>query len=56
MVLFVLKSAFWHFMSSLVRRKKTLMHIYIFTGEMAEEFGDTMFQGALWYANGQDSM
>ncbi len=28
----------------------------IFTGEMVEEFGDTMFQGALWYANGEDSI
>ena len=29
MVLFVLKSAFWHFMSSLARGKKTLMHMYL---------------------------
>ena len=31
-------------------------YAYIFTGEMVEEFGDTMFQGALWYANGEDSI
>ena len=31
-------------------------YAYVFTGEMVEEFGDTMFQGALWYANRQDSI
>ena len=31
-------------------------YAYVFTGEMVEEFGDAMFQGSLWYANGQDSI
>ena len=31
-------------------------YAYVFTGEMVEEFGNTMFQGALWYANRQDSI
>ena len=31
-------------------------YAYVFTGEMVEESGDTMFQGALWYANRQDSI
>lgn len=31
-------------------------YAYVFTGEMVEKSGDTMFQGALWYANRQDSI
>ena len=44
--------AFYDYIGS----KKEDSYAYIFTGEMVEEFGDTMFQGALWYANGEDSI
>lgn len=39
-----------------VGSKEEDSYAYVFTGEMVEEFGDTMFQGALWYANRQDSI
>lgn len=44
--------AFYDYIGS----KEEDSYAYIFTGEMVEEFGDTMFQGALWYANGEDSI
>lgn len=44
--------AFYDYIGS----KEEDSYAYIFTGEMVEEFGDTMFQGALWYANGEDSV
>ena len=44
--------AFYDYIGS----KEEDSYAYIFTGEMVEEFGDTMFQGALWYANGKDSI
>lgn len=44
--------AFYEFIGS----KEEDSYAYVFTGEMVEEFGDTMFQGALWYANRQDSI
>ena len=42
--------AFYEFIGS----KEEDSYAYVFTGEMVEEFEDTMFQGALWYANRQD--
>ena len=44
--------AFYEFIGS----KEEDSYAYVFTGEMVEEFGNTMFQGALWYANRQDSI
>ena len=44
--------AFYDYIGS----KEEDSYAYVFTGEMVEEFGDTMFQGALWYANGEDSI
>ena len=44
--------AFYEFIGS----KEEDSYAYVFTGEMVEEFEDTMFQGALWYANRQDSI
>lgn len=44
--------AFYEFIGS----KEEGSYAYVFTGEMVEEFGNTMFQGALWYANRQDSI
>ncbi len=41
MVLFVLKSALWHFMSSLARGKKSLMHMYL-PARWQGSLGDTI--------------
>ena len=44
--------AFYDYIGS----KEEDSYAYVFSGEMVEESGDSMFQGALWYANRQDSI